>query len=189
MAEASEPKKETVRITLPPRRGDAAAPEEDETILINLPSRPPTSEPPPTSAPMVPKPGNVPIPRPPMSQNPLPAAATASAASGQNTLASVDWNNVGGARAGATATTRAGTGTHNSSGQGNGAYQRPARSAKANASEDVKDSASHYRNGHIGCAADRARNHRPRSTTAGPQCHPDAALLGIGLGVSRDFDH
>jgi hypothetical protein len=114
---------------------------------------------------------------------------TASAASGQNTLASADWNNVGGARAGATATTRAGTGTDNSSGQGNGAYQRPARSAKANASEDVKDSASHYRIGHIGCAADRARNHRPRSNTAGPQCHPDAALLGIGPSVSCDFDH
>ncbi len=65
MAEANEPKKETVRITLPPRRGDAAAPEEDDTVRINLPSRPPTSEPPPTAAPLVPKPGNVPIPRPP----------------------------------------------------------------------------------------------------------------------------
>src|SRR5260370_18709009 len=73
MAEASEPKKETVRITLPPRRGDAAAPEEDDMVRINLPSRPPTSEPLPTSAPLVPKPGNVPIPRPPVSQNPLPA--------------------------------------------------------------------------------------------------------------------
>src|SRR5207237_354756 len=46
MAEASEPKKETVRITLPPRRGDAVAPEEDDMVRINLPSRPPTSEPP-----------------------------------------------------------------------------------------------------------------------------------------------
>src|SRR5436190_1484785 len=73
MPEASEPKKETVRITLPPRRGEAAAPEEDDTVLINLPSRPPTSEPP-TSAPLVAKPANVPIPRPPVSQNPLPAA-------------------------------------------------------------------------------------------------------------------
>jgi len=80
-------------------------------------------------------------------------------------------------------------GTHNSSDQGNGAHQRPARSGKANASEDVKDSATHYRDGHTGCAADRARNHRPRNTTAGPQCHPNVALLGIGLSVSRHFDH
>src|SRR5205814_1440423 len=69
MAEASEPKKETVRITLPPRGGDAAAPEEDDTVLINLPSRPPASEPPPVSARLVPKPANIPIPRPPVSQN------------------------------------------------------------------------------------------------------------------------
>src|SRR5438105_8202794 len=77
MAEASEPKKETVRITLPPRRGDAAAPEEDDTVRIDLPSRPPTSEPPPTTAPLVPKPGNVPIPRPPVAQNPLPTPRVA----------------------------------------------------------------------------------------------------------------
>jgi hypothetical protein len=77
MAEANEPKKETVRITLPPRRGDAAAPEDDDTVRINLPSRPPTSEPPPTAAPLVPRPGNVPIPRPPVSQNPLPTPPVA----------------------------------------------------------------------------------------------------------------
>src|SRR5439155_17203355 len=73
MAEANEPKKETVRITLPPRRGDAAEREEDDTVRINLPSRPPTSEPPPpTAAPLLPRPGTVPIPRPPVAQNPLP---------------------------------------------------------------------------------------------------------------------
>ena len=76
MAEANEPKKETVRITLPPRRGDAAAPEDDDTVRINIPSRPPTSEPPPTPAPLAPKAGNVPIPRPPVAQNPLPAPRT-----------------------------------------------------------------------------------------------------------------
>jgi neural Wiskott-Aldrich syndrome protein len=72
MAEANQPKKETVRITLPPHRGDAVAPQDDDTERINLPAGPPTSESPPTSTPLVPKPGNVPIPRPPMSQVPLP---------------------------------------------------------------------------------------------------------------------
>jgi hypothetical protein len=76
MAEANEPKKETVRITLPPRGGDAAAPEEDDTVRINLPSRPPIS-PSPTAAPLVPRPGNVLIPRPPVSQNPLPTPPVA----------------------------------------------------------------------------------------------------------------
>ena len=72
MAEADEPKKETTRINLPPRRGEVAGPQDDDTVRINLPSRPPTSEPPPTSAPLVPTPGNVPIPRPPISQSPIP---------------------------------------------------------------------------------------------------------------------
>jgi len=73
MAEANEPKKETVRITLPPGRGDAAAPEEHDTVRINLPSRPPTSEPTPTAVPpLVSRPGTVAIPRPPVAQNPLP---------------------------------------------------------------------------------------------------------------------
>jgi hypothetical protein len=72
MAEADEPKKETTRISLPPRRGDVAGPQDDDTVRINLPARPPTSEPPPTSAPLVPPPGNVPIPRPPISQSPIP---------------------------------------------------------------------------------------------------------------------
>jgi len=69
MAEANEPKKETVRITLPPPSGDAVAPQDDDTVRINLPARPPTSEPPPT--PLAPKPGTAPIPRPPVSQVPL----------------------------------------------------------------------------------------------------------------------
>lgn len=72
MAEANEPKKETVRITLPPHHGDAVAPQDDDTVRIKLPAGPPTSEPAPTSTPIVPKPGNVPIPRPPMSRGPLP---------------------------------------------------------------------------------------------------------------------
>ena len=73
----------------------------------------------------------------------------------------------------------ASTGTDNSSDQGNGAHQRPARSAKANGSEDVKDSATHYRDGHTGCAADRARNYRPRNTDSRiPQCHPDVSFAG-----------
>jgi len=78
MAEPNEPKKETVRITLPPRRGDVVTPQDDDTTRINLPGRPPMSEPPPTSAPLVPKPGNVPIPRPPVSQVPLPKPPVAS---------------------------------------------------------------------------------------------------------------
>jgi hypothetical protein len=78
MAEADEPKKETTRISLPPRRGDVAGPEDGDTVRINLPARPPTSEPPLTSAPLVPKPGNVPIPRPPVSQVPLPKPPGAS---------------------------------------------------------------------------------------------------------------
>src|SRR6478735_11762014 len=76
MAEANQPKKETVRITLPPRRGDAVAPQDDDIVRINLPARPPTSEPPPT--PLAPKPGNVPIPRPPVSQVPFPKPPVAS---------------------------------------------------------------------------------------------------------------
>src|SRR6476620_9889295 len=76
MAEANQPKKETVRITLPPRRGDAVAPQDDDIVRINLPARPPTSEPPPT--PLAPKPGNVPIPRPPVSQVSLPKPPVAS---------------------------------------------------------------------------------------------------------------
>jgi len=72
MAEANEPKKETVRIALPPRRGEAVAPQDDDTVRITLPARPPTSEPAPTSTPSIPKPGTVPIPRPPVSQVPLP---------------------------------------------------------------------------------------------------------------------
>src|SRR6478672_3447985 len=76
MAEANQPKKETVRITLPPRRGDAVAPQDDDIVRINLPARPPTSEPPPT--PLAPKSGNVPIPRPPVSQVPFPKPPVAS---------------------------------------------------------------------------------------------------------------
>ena len=78
MAEANEPKKETVRITLPPRREDAVAPQGDDTVQINLPARPPTSEPPPTSTPLSSKPGTVPIPRPPVSQVPLSKPPVAS---------------------------------------------------------------------------------------------------------------
>lgn len=74
MADANEPKKETVRITLPPRRADAGDPEENDVVRINLPPRPPTSEAASTPAPVVPRPGNITIPQPSVEQNPLPKA-------------------------------------------------------------------------------------------------------------------
>ena len=148
----------------------------------------------------MPKPANVPIPRPPVvaesiariscwgdpctAHRAAPAATgnpTASSASCQNTFASADWNNGNSdsARAGATATTGAGTGTDDWSGQGNGAHQRPARSAKANGSEDVKDTATHYRDGHTGCAADRPVTIAP----AAPQPVPNAIPMSLCWGL------
>jgi hypothetical protein len=65
MADPKEPKKETVRITLPPGAGQppaTPAPEPD-TVRINLPTRPPPQPPSgPASTP----------PRPPLAQTPLP---------------------------------------------------------------------------------------------------------------------
>src|SRR4051812_7984792 len=79
MADSPEPKKETVRITLPPRPGGTAAgpnaPGRD-TVRINMPARPPSN-----GAPLPPRPGPMrpPVsaggaPRPPMANAPLPPA-------------------------------------------------------------------------------------------------------------------
>jgi hypothetical protein len=79
MADSPEPKKETVRITLPPRPGGAAAgpnaPSRD-TVRINMPARPPSN-----GAPVPPRPGPMRPPgaaggavRPPMAHAPLPPA-------------------------------------------------------------------------------------------------------------------
>jgi hypothetical protein len=73
MADPKEPKKETVRITLPPRpAGQPATPGTSgrETVRINLPARPPGGE----AAPRPPGvPGSAPA-RPPSAQPPLPPA-------------------------------------------------------------------------------------------------------------------
>ena len=70
MADSTEPKKETVRITLPPRPVGQPPPSsgsgDQDTVRINLPSRPP-----PNSAPSAAPPSGAP-PRPPIAQTPLP---------------------------------------------------------------------------------------------------------------------
>jgi hypothetical protein len=48
MADLTEPKKETVRITLPPQP-EVQAPKGRDTVRINLPSRPPTNGPAPAT--------------------------------------------------------------------------------------------------------------------------------------------
>ena len=73
MADQKEPKKETVRITLPPRpAGDAAAPSSTgrDTVRINLPARPPANG----TVPRPPGTAGTPGARPPMAQTPLPPA-------------------------------------------------------------------------------------------------------------------
>jgi hypothetical protein len=72
MADQKEPKKETVRITLPPRpAGQPAAPvaRGRDTVRINMPARPPAAGMPPRP----PAPGG-PVARPPTAQTPLPPA-------------------------------------------------------------------------------------------------------------------
>ena len=73
MADPKEPKKETVRITLPPRPAGQPAPPGAtgrDTVRINLPARPPANgtvlRPPPGAA--------TPAARPPVAQAPLPPA-------------------------------------------------------------------------------------------------------------------
>src|SRR5437868_2360445 len=72
MADADEPKKETVRINLPPRGSEGGIPQKNDTVRINLPPRPLSSELGATSAPVVPRPGNVAVPRPPVGGVPAP---------------------------------------------------------------------------------------------------------------------
>jgi hypothetical protein len=77
MADSKEPKKETVRITLPPRPGAPAsgegAPTARETVRINLPARPPAA--PARPGPIQPPPGlGAAPPRPPTAHAPLPPA-------------------------------------------------------------------------------------------------------------------
>ena len=73
MADQKEPKKETVRITLPPRAAGqppASTAGGRDTVRINLPARPPSP-----SLPLrPPTAGSAPVARPPQSQAPLPPA-------------------------------------------------------------------------------------------------------------------
>ena len=73
MADPTEPKKETVRITLPPRPAGSPAPTGAagrDTVRINMPARPPGNG----MAPRPPAPGTAASPRPPMAKSPLPPA-------------------------------------------------------------------------------------------------------------------
>jgi hypothetical protein len=71
MADPKEPKKETVRITLPPRPAAPSAAGARDTVRINLPVRPPAT----SGAPAPLKAAGGPAPaRPPMVQTPLPPA-------------------------------------------------------------------------------------------------------------------
>ncbi len=73
MADSNEPKKETVRITLPPpaAKPPGASNESRETVRINLPARPPsTPSGPPVSTAPTPLPPNAP---PPLPWPPAPA--------------------------------------------------------------------------------------------------------------------
>ncbi len=73
MADQKEPKKETVRITLPPRpAGQPPAPGATgrDTVRINLPVRPPANG----TVPRPPITGGIPPARPPLAQTPLPPA-------------------------------------------------------------------------------------------------------------------
>jgi hypothetical protein len=77
MADSSpEPKKETVRITLPPRPSTAAgAQPRRDTVRINMPPRPPgNGAPPPRPGPMRPPAPPAGTARPPMAHSPLPPA-------------------------------------------------------------------------------------------------------------------
>ena len=70
MADQKEPKKETVRITLPPRPAGQPAPATTgrDTVRINLPARPPANG-------VIPRPpvsAGAPAARPPQAQTPLP---------------------------------------------------------------------------------------------------------------------
>ncbi len=72
MADPKEPKKETVRIALPPRPPGAPTASRapgSETVRINMPARPPAN-----GAPRPPAPPSGGAPRPPMSKTPLPPA-------------------------------------------------------------------------------------------------------------------
>lgn len=71
MADSKEPKKETVRITLPPRGTPQGNAEGRDTVRINLPARPPSS------APLTPPPSSGPVARPPTAHAPLPPAPSA----------------------------------------------------------------------------------------------------------------
>ena len=82
MAESQEPKKETVRITLPPRPTAPATGGQQpgrETVRINMPARPPTNgagsgQPPNRPGPMRPPPPPGSVVRPPSARAPLPPA-------------------------------------------------------------------------------------------------------------------
>ncbi|MDQ6623297.1 MAG: hypothetical protein M3Y86_07410 [Verrucomicrobiota bacterium] len=79
MSDPNEPKKETVRITLPPRApskiGEPGA-EDREAVRINLPPKSLPNgapiEPPKRATPLLPKPPTVPVKAPPMGRPPMP---------------------------------------------------------------------------------------------------------------------
>jgi len=80
MADPKEPKKETVRITLPPRAASGAPPLSTprDTVRINLPARPPANGG--TARPLAPPPPRPPVPQPPPTfrpPSPPPAASFA----------------------------------------------------------------------------------------------------------------
>lgn len=73
MADQPEPKKETVRITLPPRPAGQPAPPSStgrDTVRINMPARPPANG----TVPRPPASTGVPSARPPVYQAPVPPA-------------------------------------------------------------------------------------------------------------------
>lgn len=85
MADSKEPKKETVRITLPPRPSSSPGPSQRDTVRINLPTRPPSNGIASRPAPANPAPPGIPVPIPPAKPSFLPPtsplAAPPSAAS------------------------------------------------------------------------------------------------------------
>lgn len=76
MSDLNEPKKETVRITLPPKLPAPTGNESggsNETVRINLPARAPSApEAPKMARPPIPNAGSAPAARPPMARPPIP---------------------------------------------------------------------------------------------------------------------
>ena len=200
MAEASEPKKETVRITLPPvvetppRLGGRYCSNQSSVAATRLRGL--------HRAPLVPKPGNVPIPRPPVSQNPLPAPSArlclyrTSLVRRHRQFHRLFRQLPKHLCLGRLEQRQARPGRrHGRHGHRQLLWPRKRRASvscpirQSQRERGCQNSAAHYRDGDTGYSANRARNNRPRGTAAGHRKHSDLALLGIGLSVSRHFDH